>query len=57
MEIEFKLTLNAYLMDLIASPIRSLADVIAFNKRHSTWLLLETIFTLSLLDLFTTTMI
>ncbi|MED6113761.1 hypothetical protein PIB30_073860 [Stylosanthes scabra] len=35
MEIEFKLALNAYLKDLVASPVRSLADVIAFNKKHS----------------------
>ncbi|XP_057752123.1 probable amidase At4g34880 isoform X2 [Arachis stenosperma] len=35
MDIEFKLALNAYLKDLVASPVRSLADVIAFNKKHS----------------------
>lgn len=31
---EFKLSLNAYLKDLVASPVRSLADVIAFNNKH-----------------------
>jgi amidase len=29
---EFKISLNAYLSELVASPIRSLADAIAFNK-------------------------
>ncbi|KAI8533142.1 hypothetical protein RHMOL_Rhmol11G0273100 [Rhododendron molle] len=32
---EFKLSLNAYLKDLVSSPVRSLADVIAFNKKFS----------------------
>ena len=32
---EFKLSLNAYLKDLVVSPVRSLADVIAFNKKFS----------------------
>ncbi|WJX47114.1 amidase [Trifolium repens] len=31
---EFKLSLNRYLKDLVASPVKSLADVIAFNKKH-----------------------
>lgn len=31
---ELKLSLNAYLSDLLYSPVRSLADVIAFNKAH-----------------------
>jgi hypothetical protein len=31
---EFKLSLNAYLKDLVVSPVKSLADVIAFNKEH-----------------------
>ncbi|KAF7849633.1 hypothetical protein BT93_L0454 [Corymbia citriodora subsp. variegata] len=31
---EFKLALNAYLRDLEVSPVRSLADVIAFNDKH-----------------------
>ncbi|KEH20626.1 putative asparaginyl-tRNA synthase (glutamine-hydrolyzing) [Medicago truncatula] len=31
---EFKLSLNKYLKDLVASPVKSLADVIAFNKKH-----------------------
>ncbi|KAL1323361.1 hypothetical protein HN51_033701 [Arachis hypogaea] len=35
LDIEFKLALNAYLKDLVASPVRSLANVIAFNKKHS----------------------
>ncbi|KAF7848686.1 hypothetical protein BT93_L1745 [Corymbia citriodora subsp. variegata] len=34
MSAEFKLALNAYLQDLAVSPVRSLADVIAFNNRH-----------------------
>ncbi|XP_021810390.1 putative amidase C869.01 [Prunus avium] len=32
---EFKLALNAYLKDLVLSPVRSLADVIAFNLKFS----------------------
>lgn len=32
---EFKLSLNTYLKDLVASPVRSLADVIAFNEEFS----------------------
>ena len=32
---EFKLSLNAYLKDLVSSPVRSLADVIAFNEKFS----------------------
>ncbi|KAK9129496.1 hypothetical protein Sjap_009983 [Stephania japonica] len=32
---EFKLALNAYLKGLVSSPVRSLADVIAFNEKHS----------------------
>ncbi|KAM0056129.1 putative amidase signature domain-containing protein [Helianthus debilis subsp. tardiflorus] len=31
---EFKLALNAYLKKLVTSPVRSLADVISFNKKH-----------------------
>ncbi|KEH20620.1 putative asparaginyl-tRNA synthase (glutamine-hydrolyzing) [Medicago truncatula] len=31
---EFKLSLNEYLKDLVASPVNSLADVIAFNEKH-----------------------
>ncbi|KAK7359346.1 hypothetical protein VNO77_01301 [Canavalia gladiata] len=31
---EFKSSLNAYLKGLIASPVRSLADVIAFNNKY-----------------------
>ncbi|KAJ7978582.1 Amidase [Quillaja saponaria] len=31
---EFKLSLNAYLKELIASPVRSLADAIEFNKNN-----------------------
>ncbi|KAI3837894.1 hypothetical protein MKW92_000138 [Papaver armeniacum] len=31
---EFKQSLNVYLKELITSPVRSLADVIAFNKNH-----------------------
>lgn len=34
LDFEFKLSLNAYLKDLVASPVRSLADVIAYNKKH-----------------------
>ncbi|KAG0449106.1 hypothetical protein HPP92_027478 [Vanilla planifolia] len=32
---EFKISLNAYLKDLIFSPVRSLADVIAFNSQNN----------------------
>ncbi|KAA8528757.1 hypothetical protein F0562_036112 [Nyssa sinensis] len=32
---EFKLPLNAYLKELVASPVRSLADVTAFNQKFS----------------------
>ncbi|KAK4477203.1 hypothetical protein RD792_016417 [Penstemon davidsonii] len=32
---EFKMSLNAYLKELVASPVQSLADVIAFNKKFS----------------------
>lgn len=35
MAIEFKLSLNSYLKNLITSPVRTLADVIAFNKKHA----------------------
>ncbi|CAJ1938779.1 unnamed protein product [Sphenostylis stenocarpa] len=31
---EFKYSLNAYLKDLVTSPVRSLADVITFNNKH-----------------------
>ncbi|KAK7319016.1 hypothetical protein RJT34_03725 [Clitoria ternatea] len=34
LEFELKFSLNAYLKDLVASPVRNLADVIAFNKKH-----------------------
>ncbi|KAG6711859.1 hypothetical protein I3842_05G076500 [Carya illinoinensis] len=32
---EFKLSLNAYLKDLVVSPVRTLADVIFFNEKFS----------------------
>lgn len=32
---EFKADLNAYLADLLESPVRSLADIIAFNLAHA----------------------
>ena len=32
---EIKICINEYLKELEASPIRSLADVIAFNKKNS----------------------
>lgn len=32
---EFKLSLNAYLKELLTSPVRSLADAIAFNQKFS----------------------
>ena len=32
---EFKIALNAYLKELVTSPVRSLADVIAFNNKNS----------------------
>uniref|UniRef100_M8BHF4 Putative amidase n=1 Tax=Aegilops tauschii TaxID=37682 RepID=M8BHF4_AEGTA len=31
---EFKLSINAYLADLVYSPVRLLADIIAFNNAH-----------------------
>ena len=31
---EFKLSLNEYLKKLVSSPVRSLADIIAFNENH-----------------------
>lgn len=31
---EFKIYLNEYLKELVASPVRSLADAIAFNKKN-----------------------
>ncbi|KAI9114883.1 hypothetical protein K1719_013896 [Acacia pycnantha] len=35
MSIEFKLSLNSYVKNLVASPVRTLADVITFNKKHA----------------------
>ncbi|KAI3515265.1 hypothetical protein L1887_14085 [Cichorium endivia] len=32
---EFKIAINAYLKSLITSPVRSLADIIAFNNKYS----------------------
>lgn len=32
---EFKVSLNSYLKELVSSPVRSLADVIAFNQKFS----------------------
>ncbi|KAF8012528.1 hypothetical protein BT93_I0631 [Corymbia citriodora subsp. variegata] len=32
---ELKINLNAYLKDLVVSPVRSLADIIAFNQKNS----------------------
>lgn len=32
---EFKLAINAYLKELVTSPVRSLAEVIAFNNKFS----------------------
>lgn len=32
---EFKIAINAYLQGLIRSPVRSLADLIAFNNKYS----------------------
>jgi hypothetical protein len=34
MKAEFKLSINAYLADLVYSPVRTLAQVIAFNIAH-----------------------
>ncbi|CAN6218800.1 unnamed protein product [Urochloa humidicola] len=34
MNAEFKLSINAYLSDLVRSPVRSLSDIIAFNNKH-----------------------
>ncbi|XP_059654021.1 probable amidase At4g34880 [Cornus florida] len=35
MKAEFKLAINDYLKQLVTSPVRSLADAIAFNNKHS----------------------
>ncbi|XP_062082155.1 probable amidase At4g34880 [Humulus lupulus] len=35
MNTEFKIDLNAYLKELVSSPVRSVADVIVFNKKNS----------------------
>ncbi|KAI3409445.1 uncharacterized protein J3R85_019340 [Psidium guajava] len=32
---EFKIAVDAYLVELVSSPVRSLADVIAFNQKNS----------------------
>lgn len=32
---EFKMALNPYLSELVESPVRTLRDVIAFNKNNS----------------------
>lgn len=32
---EFKLNINEYLKELTSSPVRSLADIIAFNENNS----------------------
>lgn len=32
---EFKIALNSYLKDLVVSPVRSLADIIAFNNKFA----------------------
>ena len=34
MQAEFKLSINAYLADLVCSPAHSLADIIVFNNQH-----------------------
>jgi amidase len=39
---EFKLSLNAYLADLSYSPVRSLAEVIAFNDANPVQVSLQT---------------
>ena len=31
---EFKISLNAYLRELVSSPVRTMADVIAFNNKN-----------------------
>lgn len=31
---EFKISINAYLQDLVVSPVKSLADIIAFNENN-----------------------
>ena len=35
LEAELKISLNAYLKELVVSPVRTLADVIAFNNKFS----------------------
>ena len=42
MNAEFKLSLNAYLKDLLYSPVRSLAQVIAFNNAHPVEVIVKT---------------
>ena len=32
--VECKIALNAYLKELVASRVRSVADIIAFNNKH-----------------------
>lgn len=40
---EFKLSLNAYLNKLVASPVRTMADVIAFNNKNPELEMIKTI--------------
>ncbi|KAK9129495.1 hypothetical protein Sjap_009982 [Stephania japonica] len=42
MQYEFKVDLNAYLSKLVESPVRTLADVIAYNEKHPEQEMLET---------------
>lgn len=39
---EFKLSLNSYLSELATSPVRSLSDIIEFNKKHPVEVIVST---------------
>lgn len=48
MQVELKPAINSYLKQLVASPVRSLADVIAFNRKHPTLVRVGPFFVLAL---------
>ena len=50
MNAEFKLSINAYLSDLLHSPVRSLAEVIAFNEAHPVEVINQIVFLSSTLQ-------
>ena len=41
---EFKISLNAYLKELVSSPVRTMADVIAFNNKNPELVSLQALF-------------